>query len=629
MQPGPPSMSPADQNGTTLVSGWDGLSVALARVQRYPLFLILLIASPLVFAGLANHRFWLMDEPFVAEVSREMAVSGDYAVPRLNGEPFLEKPPLHYAGVALAYDLFGVTPFAARLPSALFSLGTLIFTFFLGRRLLGNTAALLGTLVLPTLLLFFYAGHYCLVDPALAFFFSLGLWAASHAFGEDARAWAPTAFWAACTLTFLSKGFVGPAFLVLGVAAFAAWRREWSFFHPRRHLIGATIFLLVILVWVFALWRAGGGPYLREALLANSLGRFLSISSMVPRDDSIATHEQPIYAYLQSLAWSFFPWTPALFLPLVNPMRRLLKRGSVQHEFKVQGVPEWGPAFLASVLLTGLAILTVSHYKRGMYLLPLLPVIALLVGRSAAFMIRRPPAGGSAERVLIWIQVCTTALFTLGLPVAYLYLSGWEPASVRHGPDLILAGAWTIVGLLGLVLAVWKVRAPGKLFGGLWALTAAGLLAFSVFCVPLMEPQKTLSGFFDEVARIENARGNIPCLYLANESYIGLACLHFGRVLPSFLTKEGQEIFKAQGQRADLVTDEGGMDYLSTKPGAKLDILASRVETGPSKQMSVYLITYERPKPRSDNQMSPTPLSGGPRSHSRHSADPDPKGLAP
>ncbi|HPS94083.1 MAG TPA: glycosyltransferase family 39 protein, partial [Deltaproteobacteria bacterium] len=52
-----------------------------------------------------NHGLWRPDEPRVAGTCAEMARTGDYVVPYLNGEPFLEKPPLYYAAAAVAGSL--------------------------------------------------------------------------------------------------------------------------------------------------------------------------------------------------------------------------------------------------------------------------------------------------------------------------------------------------------------------------------------------------------------------------------------------------------------------------------------------------------------------------------------------
>ena len=54
-----------------------------------------------------NHGLWRPDEPRVAGTCAEMARTGDYIVPHLNGRPFLEKPPLYYAMGAVAGSILG------------------------------------------------------------------------------------------------------------------------------------------------------------------------------------------------------------------------------------------------------------------------------------------------------------------------------------------------------------------------------------------------------------------------------------------------------------------------------------------------------------------------------------------
>ncbi len=68
-------------------------------VLRY-FVLLLIVVVPLFSIGLSNHGLWSADEPRVAEIGREMALSGNWAVPTLNHKPFLEEPPLYYATVA-------------------------------------------------------------------------------------------------------------------------------------------------------------------------------------------------------------------------------------------------------------------------------------------------------------------------------------------------------------------------------------------------------------------------------------------------------------------------------------------------------------------------------------------------
>jgi 4-amino-4-deoxy-L-arabinose transferase-like glycosyltransferase len=54
-----------------------------------------------------------------AQIARNMLASGDWVTARLDGIAYLEKPPLVYWMIAVAYRIFGVHDWAARLPLAL------------------------------------------------------------------------------------------------------------------------------------------------------------------------------------------------------------------------------------------------------------------------------------------------------------------------------------------------------------------------------------------------------------------------------------------------------------------------------------------------------------------------------
>ena len=107
---------------------------------------VLSLAAVLFFWQLGGHDLWAPDEPYFAEGAREMVVDGEWAVPHVNGRVTTDKPPLFFWLIALASLIFGkVTPWTARLPSALAGLATVALTLRLGTRLAGpRTAALAG-----------------------------------------------------------------------------------------------------------------------------------------------------------------------------------------------------------------------------------------------------------------------------------------------------------------------------------------------------------------------------------------------------------------------------------------------------------------------------------------------------
>ena len=85
-------------------------------------YIIILIAFAVVLSAGINHGIWRPDEPYMAGICSEMARTHNFAVPTLNGNPFLEKPPLYYAVAAVSGIIFGTdNDVSFRIISILFS----------------------------------------------------------------------------------------------------------------------------------------------------------------------------------------------------------------------------------------------------------------------------------------------------------------------------------------------------------------------------------------------------------------------------------------------------------------------------------------------------------------------------
>ena len=130
--------------------------------------IVLFAGVVVLFTGLGGPDLFNPDEPREAEMAREMLVSGNRLVPRLNGEPFLEKPPLFYWLVTASYQVAGGPgESAARLVPALSGLGCVMLTWWLARDLIGPSAGVLAALVLLTAFEFFWIARRCMIDMPL------------------------------------------------------------------------------------------------------------------------------------------------------------------------------------------------------------------------------------------------------------------------------------------------------------------------------------------------------------------------------------------------------------------------------------------------------------------------------
>src|SRR6266571_3924950 len=119
----------------------------MSRLSRRALVLLIATSAIVLLYSwrLGARSFWEPDEPRYAEIGREMLVSGDWVVPRLNFVKYYEKPPLTYWVTALSFALLGVGEAQARIGPVLATFLLIAATFVLGRVFYGKREAALGS----------------------------------------------------------------------------------------------------------------------------------------------------------------------------------------------------------------------------------------------------------------------------------------------------------------------------------------------------------------------------------------------------------------------------------------------------------------------------------------------------
>jgi 4-amino-4-deoxy-L-arabinose transferase-like glycosyltransferase len=174
---------------------------------RIELVVLVVLGFVALAPGITQPPLLDWDEATYAEVVHEAIGSGSYLDFTWNGDSYLKKPPLLFWMMAGSFKAFGENEFAARLPSMLLGLGTLILIYFSAAYVAGRLAGIFAGLI-PLAFYFFIArgGRECSTDAPLVFFSTLALYALLRARGN--RRWLPVAG-AACGLAILSKGIAG------------------------------------------------------------------------------------------------------------------------------------------------------------------------------------------------------------------------------------------------------------------------------------------------------------------------------------------------------------------------------------------------------------------------------------
>jgi 4-amino-4-deoxy-L-arabinose transferase-like glycosyltransferase len=327
-------------------------------------FGILLALSALLFlSGLNGYQLRSSTEPRVAGIAAEMLIDGDWVVPKLNGTPFLEKPPLSLWLDAAAMRLFGVNPAAVRLASALAGLFTALIVFWSLLRLQQPRAlAWLAGMLLITMADFWSNVRQVGEDALL----TLGVTLALLAYFRAAQAPARTGNWllyaAGLAIATLSKGVLGLA--LPGAVIFCYLIGDTLFFSRRvvlanwlRPAAAALIGLIPLSIWLWLLYQRAGADAVQEVLWANSFGRFGGAFAA-------NGHFEPFYYYLTKLPEIFLPWNILVFLGLWR-LRKVARRDRFA-------------LFLCCWLLAPFVLLSLSSGKRMVYLLALYPAAAII-----------------------------------------------------------------------------------------------------------------------------------------------------------------------------------------------------------------------------------------------------------
>jgi 4-amino-4-deoxy-L-arabinose transferase-like glycosyltransferase len=400
--------------------------------DRWLVILLVGLALPISLLGLGSPALYDPHESLYAEVAREMVVRGDWLTPHLNGTRYLDKPPLCYWLIAMAYTLFGVSEFAARLPIALAGLGGILVTWGIGQRLCDNRSGVLAGLVLTTSVGYFVFSRQLLPDMVFTLFTTLGFYGCVRAVEQDRhqKSWGILAY-TSLALAVMTKGFVGCfPLLIMVVYLWLVGKR-----HALRALIslgGGMLFVLLIAPWHLVIgWQNEG--YFWHYFANEHFWRFLG------RRHPIDFISLPLPIFFLVLFLGLLPWSPYLALPRTWPaLRKPRRRGNAGSLL----VWLWAGMFLI--------FFSLSRARLPQYSLPAMPALALLIGMSLHERFR-----GSVSSTKGLLRATTIALLLPALALLLLpsYLDHYHQLGLTaRAVSLIRLVFGLMVGGSGLAL---------------------------------------------------------------------------------------------------------------------------------------------------------------------------------
>jgi 4-amino-4-deoxy-L-arabinose transferase-like glycosyltransferase len=420
-----------------------------------------------LFYQLGGAGLFEPDEGRNAEKAREILVLNDWVTPHENFHAVLDKPIFFYSLVALAFKLFGVSEWAARLPSALAALGCIVLVYRFAYVRWGHWTGLWSALILVTCAEFFIMARVVILDMVLTFCVTVSLCAfyqATHVDNSTQRhAWC-AAMYVALGVATLIKGLIGIVVPGLVIFFFVLLTKQWKILRRIDLLPGTLLFLAVVLPWYLQA-EANNAGFLKYYIWEEHFGRFVT---------NEFNRGEPWYYFIFVALVGFMPW--ALLLPWVGKVTwKVIATERLDHK----------TIYLLLWIALPFLFFSVSKSKLPHYILPIFPALALLTASALVRLYQEAPSKLQFALSLTWWVQSIVALF---------FLTGWFysailPRQIRVAISSMPYFVWVYMALSAAMLAYFSKRAAhGRSVSQrrLYLVQAAGLSLFVAVTIKMM-----------------------------------------------------------------------------------------------------------------------------------------------
>jgi 4-amino-4-deoxy-L-arabinose transferase-like glycosyltransferase len=452
----------------------------------------------LFFFGLASFGLVGADEPRYAQVAREMLARHDWITPALGGKPWLEKPPLNYWQAMLAYSIFGVSDWAARLPSAIDATLMVIAVYFFLRRFRPGLH-LDGALMTASAAGVIGFARAASTDMPLAAMFTIAM-LAWYAWYESSSKRYLAAGYVCLGLAALAKGPVAPFLAAVIVAIFAAVKGDYKGLGRSLWIPGILVCCLVTLPWFVAV-QMKNPEFFRVFILQHNLARF---------GTNLYHHKEPLWYFVPVTLLALIPWTLLACVSLGESMRAwAAERKILQSEGALN-------VFLVIWLIVPVIFFSISQSKLPGYILPAVPAGTLL---AVEYMRRRTADNERPATIVVILHSIVAAVpIVPALMIQYLVLQH----RLRWGKAAAVSCAFALILAVGLA-ATLRSRAG---WGGLrftLVPVALGVAAILRLGAPSLDTTLSARPLANELSHMEKTRLPLAVFRVSREIEFGLA----------------------------------------------------------------------------------------------------------
>lgn len=342
------------------------------------------------------------DSAHHANIALHMYLTGDYVNLIDNGRDYLDKPHLHFWLAALSYSVFGVTGFAYKFPSFLFTILGTYSVYRLGRTLYNGEVGRVSALIVASAFAYMLANNDVRMDAILTACVAFATWQLVD-WVNNKKILNAVGAALGLALGFCTKGHIAVLTPGIGIFFYILYKKDWrSFYHPQLLLLVLSFFVFISPVVYCYYLQYDLHP---EKIIRGKSGRsgvqFILWKQNFERfqgDSFGADAKNDYFFFFHSFLWAFAPWSVLAFVAFINRLKTFLTRRQ-----------EW---LTTATFATMALLITFSGFKLPHYLNIMFPSAAVL---TASYLLESEQKRRNLKALLITqVVLCILLLLLAG-----------------------------------------------------------------------------------------------------------------------------------------------------------------------------------------------------------------------
>lgn len=346
-----------------------------------------------------------IDSGKYAAISRIMFENGDWMTPQIKGGPYLHKPHLMFWLSSLSFHIFGLSLFAFKLPTLLFSIGSVYALYKMAKLYYGEQVGKLAALIYVTSEMMFLYHDDMHTDALLTANAVIGVSFLAH-FLQHKKAINFILGFVFIGLAMITKGPIGLAVAVFAIGGHLVLKKDWKNLFNPVWLLAFPILALVLYPTLRANYNNFGWDGIEFFFWTNNVGRINGAYNSGKRVDGDMSF------YLHTMIYIYLPWSLFAFITFANHIKAIfVKKGA--ERFK-------RPEYLTyAVVIIYTLILSISNQKAPHYFYPVTPFLSIIV---AQFVYKRIIENGNVKLVK-WFIGARNIMLVIVWAVVFLVLT--------------------------------------------------------------------------------------------------------------------------------------------------------------------------------------------------------------